>query len=87
MRKICHSQEKRLLLPNSSRPEAGWREWHILKDVFHAFIFYLLNLATSTQNEDNGNKGVCVVWLYTHADQAGMFFVCLWCAIYPTGVG
>lgn len=49
-----------------------------MKDVFHAFIFYLLNLATSNRNEDNGNKGVCVVWLYTHADQAGMYFVCLW---------
>ena len=48
-----------------------------MEDVFHAFIFYLLNLATSTR-EDNSNKGVCVVWLYTYADQAGMYFVCLW---------
>ena len=63
------------------RPIAGWREWHILKDVFHAFIFYLLNLATSTR-KDNCNKGVCVVWLYTYADQAGMFLSVCGCAIY-----
>ena len=83
IREICFFSEKRLLLPYFS---SGWREWHILKDVFHAFIFYLLNLATSTR-EDNSNKGVCVVWLYTYADQAGMFLSVCGCAIYPTGVG
>ena len=75
--KICSFQKYSYFCPTPVSPIAGWRERHILEDVFHAFIFYLLNLATSTR-EDNSNKGVCVVWLYTYADQAGMFFVCLW---------
>ena len=79
--KICSFQKYSYFCPTPVSPIAGWRERHILEDVFHAFIFYLLNLATSTR-EDNSNKGVCVVWLYTYADQAGMFLSVCGCAIY-----
>ena len=61
----------------SSQSESGLAGVAYIGRRFYAFIFCFLNLATSTQ-EDNSNKGVCVVWLYTYADQADIFLVCLW---------
>lgn len=52
---------KKTYICSAVSPERGWRE-HNEKDVLHASIFNLLNLANpKLYEEDDGNDGVCVV--------------------------